>query len=89
MPWYAAKPHSTVWGWHWKMNTFDPEKTTNGKQQIASHYRPLIGPYDQFRVAIRNSIDAMLYRATAPADAVTEAATETTDALVRYDEENF
>jgi len=46
MPWYAAKPHSTVWGWHWKMNTFDPEKTTNGKQQIASHYRPLIGPYD-------------------------------------------
>lgn len=46
MPWYLAKPHSKVWGWHWTMNAFDPDKTFNGKSQIASHYRPLIGPYD-------------------------------------------
>jgi hypothetical protein len=46
MPWYVAKPYSTVWGWHWTMNAFDPEKVSNGKRQIASHYSPLIGAYD-------------------------------------------
>jgi hypothetical protein len=46
MPWYLAKPHSKVWGWHWTMNTFDPDRVHNGKRQIASHYYPLIGPYD-------------------------------------------
>jgi hypothetical protein len=46
MPWYAAKPYSKAWGWHWTMNAFDLDKTTDGKPQIASHYRPLIGPYD-------------------------------------------
>lgn len=41
MPWYASKPVSGGWGWHWTMNRFDPEKG-----ELASHYRPLIGPYD-------------------------------------------
>ncbi len=46
MPWYVAKPNSDVWGWHWTMNHFDPESITNGKRQVASHFYPLIGPYD-------------------------------------------
>jgi hypothetical protein len=46
MPWYEAKPHSPHWGWHWTMGTFDPEGKTGSKPAIASHYRPLIGPYD-------------------------------------------
>mgnify|MGYP001552049812 CR=1 FL=1 len=46
MPWYMARPFSQVWGWHWTMNAFDPEKQTAGKREIASHYYPLIGPYD-------------------------------------------
>ncbi len=46
MPWYEAKPHSRAWGWHWTMNTFDPEGKKTGKPEIASHYHPLIGPYD-------------------------------------------
>lgn len=47
MPWYMSKPISGYWGWHWTMNHFDPEKVDNiGKREIASHYYPLIGPYD-------------------------------------------
>lgn len=46
MPWFEAKPASRQWGWHWTMNAFDPEQKTNGKRRIASHYYPLIGPYD-------------------------------------------
>ena len=46
MPWYEAKPHSPHWGWHWTMGVFDPESKKAGKPAIASHYRPLIGPYD-------------------------------------------
>ncbi|MFI5456990.1 MAG: hypothetical protein ACHRXM_16210 [Isosphaerales bacterium] len=46
MPWYEAKPHSPGWGWHWTMGTFDPEDRTSGRRALASHYRPLIGPYD-------------------------------------------
>ncbi|MBI1310218.1 hypothetical protein GC176_02840 [bacterium] len=46
MPWYVAKPFSDVWGWHWTMNHFDPEQQTNGRRAIASHFYPLIGPYD-------------------------------------------
>jgi hypothetical protein len=47
MPWYASKPISGAWGWHWTMNRFDPEIVqTDGKPSIASHDRPLIGPYD-------------------------------------------
>lgn len=52
MPWYVAKPHSESWGWHWTMNAFDPDTRIDGKPQIASHYRPLIGPYDSGDVAV-------------------------------------
>ncbi len=46
MPWYEAKPASAAWGWHWTMNAYDPDKMVDGRRQIASHYDPLIGPYD-------------------------------------------
>ncbi len=47
MPWFVAKPYSTSWGWHWTMNHYNPDTFyTNGNRQIASHYYPLIGPYD-------------------------------------------
>jgi hypothetical protein len=46
MPWFVAKPKAPLWGWHWTMNAYDPEKIEDGKRAIASHYYPLIGPYD-------------------------------------------
>jgi hypothetical protein len=47
MPWYASKPVSGHWGWHWTMDRFKPDKVgANGRRELASHYRPLIGPYD-------------------------------------------
>lgn len=46
MPWYEAKPVSPAWGWHWTMNHFDPERIVDGKHQVASHFYPIIGPYD-------------------------------------------
>lgn len=46
MPWYAAPPASASWGWHWTMEHFNPQIQVEGKREIASHYYPLIGPYD-------------------------------------------
>ncbi len=47
MPWYAAKPVTSEWGWHWTMDHFDPDKiNASGEREIASWYYPLIGPYD-------------------------------------------
>lgn len=46
MPWYVAKPVSQVWGWHWTMGHFDPDRMVDDKRAIASHFYPLIGPYD-------------------------------------------
>ena len=46
MPWYAAKPISGHWGWHWTMNHFDPEQSIAGRRQIASKLSPAIDPYD-------------------------------------------
>ena len=46
MPWFQARPFSPQWGWHWTMNHYDPSKSVNGLPEIASHYSPLIGPYD-------------------------------------------
>lgn len=46
MPWYAAKPTSAVWGWHWTMNHFRPDAFENGRRSIASKLYPAIGPYD-------------------------------------------
>jgi hypothetical protein len=46
MPWYEAKPYSPHWGWHWTMGAVNPESQKPGRPAIASHYRPMIGPYD-------------------------------------------
>ena len=46
MPWFNSKPISGDWGWHWKLKNRNPEKVVNGKHEIASHYYPLMGPYD-------------------------------------------
>jgi len=46
MPWYQSPPYSSYYGWHWTMNHYNPEKEIGGKREIASHYYPLIGPYD-------------------------------------------
>ncbi len=46
LPWYQAKPFSPQWGWHWTMDHFHPERTVDGQPEIASHFHPLIGPYD-------------------------------------------
>lgn len=47
MPWYEAKPVSPIWGWHWTMNHYNPDMMGAGdRRPIASHYYPLIGPYD-------------------------------------------
>jgi hypothetical protein len=51
MPWFdgPAKPvagQTYNWGWHWKMNTKNPNLVNeSGKRQIAAHFYPLIGPY--------------------------------------------
>jgi hypothetical protein len=47
MPWYQSPDTSGYWGWHWKMDHFNPGiLDENGKPEIASHFMPLIGPYD-------------------------------------------
>lgn len=47
MPWFETPQTSDTgrWGWHWTMNTCNPDNVQNGKRQIASHYYPAIGPY--------------------------------------------
>ena len=53
MSWYAAKPFSSEWGWHWTMDHFDPEKVNaSGEREMASWYYPLIGPYDSADPAV-------------------------------------
>jgi|LauGreDrversion4_2_1035121.scaffolds.fasta_scaffold38422_2 hypothetical protein len=53
MPWFespefAEYPNTQKgnWGYHWTMATKNPEIILNGKREIASHYYPLVGPYD-------------------------------------------
>ncbi|MGH7741519.1 MAG: endo-1,3-alpha-glucanase family glycosylhydrolase [Candidatus Eiseniibacteriota bacterium] len=47
MPWFQAKPYQATWGWHWTMNHYNPDLIDGlGRRNIASHYYPLIGPYD-------------------------------------------
>ena len=47
MPWYQSKPVSGYWGSHWRMSNQNPDIVDEtGRRQIASHYYPLIGPYD-------------------------------------------
>jgi hypothetical protein len=54
MPWFVSQPFSGSWGWHWTMNYFNPNiiNPTNGEQEIASWYYPLIGPYDSADPAV-------------------------------------
>src|ERR1700722_4481607 len=54
MPWFQSQPFSGSWGWHWTMNHFNPNviNPTNGEQEIASWYYPLIGPYDSADPAV-------------------------------------
>jgi hypothetical protein len=47
MPVFQAKPYQGAWGWHWTMNHYDPDTFDGpGRRSIASHYYPIIGPYD-------------------------------------------
>ena len=47
MPWYASKPVSGAWGWHWAMNHFAPdEKASDSGPNAASKFHPLLGFYD-------------------------------------------
>ncbi len=47
LPWYASKPISGDWGWHWTMNHFNPDVVkSNGQREVASHDYPLIDLYD-------------------------------------------
>jgi len=52
MPWFQTPGNlggtgGTQWGWHWRMNTQNPNSVdASGKRQIASHFYPKIGPYD-------------------------------------------
>ncbi len=56
MPWFASKPVSGAWGWHWTMGKLDPEKEKNGRRDAASHYYPLVGLYDS------GDLDALQYQ---------------------------
>lgn len=42
MPWFTAD--QTSLGWHWTMNRTAKEVRESGR--VASHFRPIIGPYD-------------------------------------------
>lgn len=48
MPWFESTEVSGKWGWHWTMGKVDPDEVDDEDPtpQIASHYHPLIGPYD-------------------------------------------
>lgn len=50
---------------------------------------PLIGPYDEFRRAIRASVEDMVFNDAPPADVVRRAAESTTEALQSYQDQNF
>jgi hypothetical protein len=45
MPWFETPVSRGTWGYHWKMNTQNPDIITNGKRQIAAYYYPKTGPY--------------------------------------------
>jgi len=50
MPWFEADAEEQKWGYHWTMNSVDPNEFdsngSNGRRKIAAHYSPEIGPYD-------------------------------------------
>ncbi len=50
---------------------------------------PLIGPYTETRDAIRDSLDRLILEGQAPAETLAEADAEVTEAVERYNDENF
>jgi len=50
---------------------------------------PLVGPYTEMRTAIRKAVEDMILNDAEPADVLAEAEAEITEAIERYDEENF
>ncbi|MGZ4786848.1 MAG: hypothetical protein ACXV5S_14345, partial [Acidimicrobiales bacterium] len=50
---------------------------------------PLMGPYDQFRTSIRNSIESMVFKGSSPESVITQASDETTKALEQYNAGGF
>ena len=49
MPWFDSPNYNNNWGAHWTMANKNPNVIVDeiiGKREIASHYYPLIGPYD-------------------------------------------
>jgi hypothetical protein len=49
MPWFDTPNYNNSWGIHWTMANKNPNVIVDeitGKREIASHYYPLIGPYD-------------------------------------------
>lgn len=50
---------------------------------------PRIGPYDKFRVAMRQGMDSLMFSDAEPAAAVTKANDETTKAIEEYNDANF
>ncbi|HEY2156000.1 MAG TPA: glycoside hydrolase family 71/99-like protein [Isosphaeraceae bacterium] len=53
MTWFASKPVSGAWGWHWTMGRLDPERVdASGRRAIAAHNSPEIGPYDSSDPAV-------------------------------------
>lgn len=45
MPWFETPASRGAWGYHWKMNTQNPDIIVNGKRQIAAYAYPQTGPY--------------------------------------------
>ncbi|HVI47316.1 MAG TPA: glycoside hydrolase family 71/99-like protein [Chitinophaga sp.] len=45
IPWFETPASKGAWGYHWKMNTQNPDIIVNGKRQIAAWYYPQTGPY--------------------------------------------
>ena len=54
MPWFSDHKGTDKWRhWSGSSNVFSPDRLQNGKRQIASHYYPLIEPYDSgYRAAL-------------------------------------
>lgn len=50
---------------------------------------PLLGPYTEMRTAIRDAVESMILDDAEPAEVLATAEQEITDAIVRYEEENF
>ena len=50
---------------------------------------PRIGPYDKFRIAMRNALASVAFQGTDPAAAITKAQQETDQAIRSYNDTNF